>query len=75
VFLIFYRREVAEKFFEHNEESNRVDFFTQTAVHIVNQKTHPEVTLCKCHLREKVLIAHASVNVPHRTLMGHTPHE
>jgi hypothetical protein len=75
VFLIFYRREVAEKFFEHNEESNRVDFFTQTAVHIVNQKTHPGVTPCKCQLREKVLIAHPSVNVPHRTLMGHSPHE
>jgi hypothetical protein len=66
---------VAEKFFEQNEDSHRVAFFSQIAVHIVNQKTHPEVTLCKCHLREKVLIAHASVNVPHRTLMGHTPHE
>jgi hypothetical protein len=30
------RSEVTEKFFEHNEDSNLVDFFSQTPVHIVN---------------------------------------
>jgi hypothetical protein len=41
----------------------------------VKQKTYLGGTPCKNHLCEKVLIAHSSVNVPHRTLMGHKPDE
>jgi hypothetical protein len=41
----------------------------------VKQKTYLGGTPCKNHLGEKVLIAHSSVNVPHRTLMGHKSDE
>jgi hypothetical protein len=48
--------------------SHRVELFNQTPEHIVNQKTHPGGTPCENHMCQKVLIAHAPVNVPHRTL-------
>jgi hypothetical protein len=61
---------VSDKLFECNEGSHCVEFFHQTIVHIVKQKAPCEN--CPC---EKVLIAYSSINVPHRTLLGHIPDE
>jgi hypothetical protein len=74
VLLTFYRSEVAEKLFEYNEGSHSVEFFNQVPEEILNQKIHPGVTLHKHGLSEKVLSAHASVNVPHIAFIEHKPY-
>ncbi|XP_073909488.1 zinc finger protein 20-like isoform X4 [Castor canadensis] len=61
--------------FGHTEGSHSVEFFNQTTEHMANQKTHPSVTPRESRLCEKVLIAPSSVNVLHRTFMGHKPDE